>query len=97
MFSHAKPNKGHGVVTAGQSKEATLAEAGLSIRTANRYEELAAPQVQARARIEELAGHLAAFRLFGERAVKRPTAATVEQNGRFERTSGGKFGFGPAI
>ena len=38
----AKPNKGHGVVTTDQPKEATLAEAGLSVRAVNRYEQLAA-------------------------------------------------------
>ena len=51
----AKPNKGHGVVTTDQPKEATLAEAGLSVRAVNRYEQLAARKSSSHPRSRQLA------------------------------------------
>ena len=39
----AKPNKGHGVLAGEKTKEQQLTDAGISVPTANRYEELAAP------------------------------------------------------
>ena len=51
----AKPNKGHGVVTTDQTKEATLAEAGLSVRAVNRYEQLAARKSSSHPRSRQLA------------------------------------------
>jgi hypothetical protein len=42
----AQPNKGHGILTNEKTKEQQLADAGITVPTAHRYEQLAAPDAQ---------------------------------------------------
>ncbi len=41
----ARPNKGHGVAIDGKTKKQALSEAGIPVRTAHNYEELAGPRL----------------------------------------------------